>query len=250
MKKPKPLPARISLLDAKPLRARVSLLLLAAALAAATGWYSFKVLRAELHVLEVQAAQARWAAQGTLPSLAEWQQSLAELDAAIDLNPNAAEYHRLRGLLQEWRSYSIANVDVPPEDILTARRLAVIAYRELTRLRPTDALGWSHLARLKMLAGERDTEFKQALSSAIKYGPNQDYIHRTVSFIATQSWTILTNNAALFAEVKAAILRGLEAEGSRREVLAFLNESALLAEFCVNVTSLPTAVQSACEPPQ
>lgn len=225
-----------------------SLLTLLILLLAVTGVHSLGWLLAELKVAQVRSSLALWSEQTQVSSLAAWQQTLDQLEQAIRLNSQSADYYQLQALLQEWRGFAVGGEEITFEDLLTSRRHAVAAYRQSVRLQPSQATGWAHLARMKLQAGEADAEFKQALRLAIAYGRDIEEVNFEVSYIASLGWLTIAADAELQKEVKGALVRSLQSQRAAAS-LAFLREGELLPELCpeFDFSSLPENVEQACK---
>lgn len=206
-------------------------------------------LLADRAMADARAYLDSWAENQAVSSQQDWQQAHDHARRAIALNPRLADYHQQLALLYEWRGFSGTDAGLSDAAILSSRRLAAAAYRNAARLRPAWPQGWSHLARMKALAGELDEEFDDALRSAMALGRNDARVNLELTLVATLAWPYLSGDEALLAQIRAAIARGLSAPGNIRGGLGYLRDANLLDQICpqLALATMSPPVQQACE---
>lgn len=212
--------------------------------------WSLRLLQAELQTLSVRQQLERWSAAGQVSSLNNWEAQQSNLERARSLQPRQEDNHRLNGLLQEWRGHRIANHTNTAEETLTSHRAAVQAYRSAVRQRPALPNAWAHLARLKLLAGEPDAEFRQAVARALALGPHIEEVQLELLYIAALAWATLTRDPAL-AEALPLVLRDALVTGrNTARKLQLLQAGGQLPLLCgeleLTAADMPALLQRSC----
>jgi hypothetical protein len=211
-------------------------------------WLGSRWMLADVSYTRVMSTLDTWRDNGAVTSLEDWELSRLQVDKLIAQQPDDPDFYRLLGLLHEWRSFAVNGEEITFNEILASRRQAVEAYRQAARLRPAQPDGWTHLARLKILSGERDEEFRLALGNAINQGGNESGNIQEVAYITSLSWTTIEEDTALKTLVLDTLARSLQGPGNPRGILNYLDGKASLAALC-EVLDLELAgreVQAAC----
>jgi hypothetical protein len=84
---------------------------------------------------------------------------------------------------------------------------AVTLYHESTRRRPKWPYSWSGLALVKAYRAEFDDVYKEAVAKAVKFGPWEPGVHRTLALAGLTGWARL--DKATRGHIVANIHRGL-----------------------------------------
>ena len=151
-----------------------------------------------------------WNEQGAVTSLDEWEGVNRTLEFSQKLDASEPEYYRLQGLAYDWRGFAIEGEEIAAGDLMAARRNALEAYREMAHNRPADPASWAHLARLKILAGERDEEFRLALGNALVLGENRAAVIEEVAYAVSLGWSAVRDDEELMGLVGERVCPFLE----------------------------------------
>ena len=138
-----------------------------------------------------------WGEQGAVTSLDEWEGVNRTLEFSQRLDASEPEYYRLQGLAYDWRGFAIEGEEIAAGDLMAARRNALGAYREMAHKRPADPAGWAHLARLKIMAGERDDEFTLAIRNALVLGESRPAVLEEVAYAVSLGWSVVRDDEEL-----------------------------------------------------
>jgi len=138
-----------------------------------------------------------WNEQGAVSSLDEWEGVNRTLEFSQRLDASEPEYYRLQGLAYDWRGFAIEGEEIAAGDLMAARRNALGVYREMAYKRPADPAGWAHLARLKIMAGERDDEFRLAVRNALVLGENREAVIEEVAYAVSLGWSAFRDDEEL-----------------------------------------------------
>ena len=220
-------------------------MLLIAALLLGLVTVAMRWVAADVALYNLSSSFKRWSEAREVPSLPVWNETRQELEKALALNRQQAEYWRLGGLLYEWRFF-IADSPLSALQQQEFRQRSIDAYRQAAQLRPAWPDGWATLARQKALATEYDAEFTTAFINAERLGRWQPRIQLDLTEAALVDW------AALTSDVQAVALRNVEQSLSRRVGLAaqldLLRTRQALEFFCarVNEEKLHPKARRAC----
>jgi hypothetical protein len=227
--------------------ASLALILLGFALASLL---AVRFMVGELNSAAVRRTIAGWTAAGTVESTLQWQQASKQLLAARRMQPRHGAHAQLEGLLQEWRAFTATTPALDAETLLLARRAAVSDYREAARLRPSLAEAWAHLARMKLLAGESDAEFRSALRAALRYGSNDPVAALQLLYVGAAAWQDLAGDPELAELWLAQAVFSLRSNDTQLTgKLDLLEQAGLLPLACRHRDfdeHLPAPVQARC----
>lgn len=180
----------------KPMQYSLCLLVLVLGLSSA--WLGARLLLANMHQYRASSFLSDWEQKRQVPSDKAWQVAEDAMTQAIAWYPSAnAAYAEQLGYMWQWRGYS---ANTAPAEKQSSQQNALQAFRQATSVRPSWPYAWSGLAYAKMIAGEYDQEFQQALQQAVHYGPTRIGINRRIAEIGLISWPQLD------AEQRALVL--------------------------------------------
>ena len=203
--------------------------------------YSAKWLAAGYYADKVIEQRDLWESYGDIYFLEEWESALADINTAIALSDNKAEFYRLRGLLYEWRRVA----PYPEDDSLNpmqqlrqtieiqtrARRNALDSYRQSAALRPAWSLVWYKVAYLKGMLDEFDDEFFDAMARAYDYGKNLNFMQANLLENSLRFFDEIQTSDDLRERQVAHLVRSLSS-GNIRANLNMLRRFRLTAEVC------------------
>jgi hypothetical protein len=212
--------------------------------------WSLRHLQAELLTVPVRQHLEQWSAAGEVSSLLDWQILSNNLGHARKLHANLEDNQRLSGLLQEWRGHQIAGHTNSAEEILTARRAAVDSYRQALRLRPSLPNTWAHLARMKLLAGEADDEFRHAVGRTLALGAHVEEVQLELIYISAIAWEALARDPVLAGDLRSVIRGSLARGQNAAHKLQLLQSGGQLAPLCselsIDSADMPALLQRSC----
>lgn len=150
-----------------------------------------RLLMASLQQYRASSFLSDWEHKRQVPSEAAWQVAEQAMRDAQDWYParNGAYAEQL-GYMWQWRAYG---VNPQLDSTLESQQQAIQAFRQASQLRPSWPYAWSGLAYAKLVAGEFDQEFAQAMQQAAHYGPSRIGINRRLAEIGLISWPELTS---------------------------------------------------------
>jgi hypothetical protein len=166
--------------------------LVAYAVIAVCLWGLYKALC--LGVADVVAYKARyqlksWEQAQRLPTTAEADYALEKASSALSWAPNNPEYLDLRAHLLTYKSLVLSNDEtVDPLSVESLTQEALALYQQSTGLRPKWPYSWSRLALVKSYRGEFDQVFAEAVAKAVKYGPWEPGVHKTLLEAGLSGW--------------------------------------------------------------
>ena len=195
---------------------------------------AFRWMLADVNHYSAIAVMDRWNEDGAVGSLAEWEGVRDRLAFSQGLDSGEPDYHRLQALAYDWRGFAVAGEEVSAQELMSSRRATLAAYREMARRRPADPAGWAHVARLKVLAGERDDEFGRALRNALTLGANQPDVLAEVAYTVSLSWNTVSADETLQRLVVVTLAEGLTRRGNS-EIFGYLDGTAVMDEVCLVV---------------
>lgn len=206
-------------------------------------------LKSDRDYLKVLEHLDTWRENEAVASIEEWEEVRLAMEEVIEDTPGEPRNYMLLGLVHEWRGFAIEGEEISFLENMASRQNAVNAYREAARLRPAHAVGWSHLARMKVLSGQQDDEFKSALRNAIQQGQNESGNILEVTYIASMSWGTIEMDPQLRLLVTDTLVRGLEESPSKGGMLNYLGNRNLMGNFCpqINLEKAGERVRLVCE---
>jgi len=206
-----------------------------------------RVLLASLNEYRASRFLADWEAKRQVPSEQAWQVAEDAMSNAIGWYPAAnGAYAEQFGYMWQWRSYSVPATQASSKDY---QQQAIIKFRAASQLRPTWPAAWSGLAYAKLVAGELDQEFGQAMQQAAKFGPSRIGINRRLAEIGLIGWPQLTPELQALTLEQAKRTVGYSA-ASRVELFKLASEvqrSELLCQYLQDGLK-PCASLSAADP--
>ena len=144
-----------------------------AAFAMLSVWYGGRAAWSDASALQSRWLVNEWRdGSGPVFSLALWREAHADLQAALQTEPDNAQLLDDMGFLNAVRAQGLGTPAIGSAEQALQQSLladAVSHYRAATRLRPTFPYTWAYLALAKHLRGERDTEFWLAFDKALQY---------------------------------------------------------------------------------
>lgn len=158
----------------------------AAVWAAAWSWSSFLAA-------DVRSQLNDWQAGSTPFTWTAWHSALADISAALKLQPNAAGFHADAGRLHEWAAWQ------DPDEGEALRRQALAHYRQALRHRPTWGLAWAHLTTNGALIEGLSPDVVRAFLQATALGGRETEIQQRLLWLGFALWDDLS------PEMKAAV---------------------------------------------
>jgi tetratricopeptide (TPR) repeat protein len=153
------------------------LVIFVAVFAALSLWHGTQAARSDASALHARWVVNEWRdGKGPTYTPQLWQETLADLQAALQTAPGNAQLFDDIGFLYAARQQY-------PE--------AIANYRAATTLRPTFPYSWAYLALAKHLQGQQDAEFWRAFDKALQYGTNEAGVQPTLGQIAFAQWPAL-----------------------------------------------------------
>lgn len=194
-----------------------------------------------------QVYQEAWEEDPELLTVENWQAAEADLQAALRLNENEAEYLHKYGLLIDAER-TLIGADITPGQTRQILVNSIEAHRRGVQQRPSSPYGWAHLSRVKALAGQLDAEFDQAMERMDTLGPWEKEIHQLTAYLSQYYWLRFSVTASYYA--KEILQRALSNPGYDSPVLRVLSGSEFLqGQLCpaLDLAILTEAAQTACE---
>ncbi|MFT6916050.1 MAG: hypothetical protein ACJAWL_002367 [Motiliproteus sp.] len=157
-------------------------------------WGLYQALR--MGMADVVAYKARyplktWEQAARLPTMAEADDALEKASGALSWAPKNPEYLDLRAHLLTYKSLLPVNNETQAEHSVRVEPLtreALALYQQSTGLRPKWPYSWSRLALVKSYLGEFDQVFTAAVAKAVKYGPWEPGVHKTLLEAGLSGW--------------------------------------------------------------
>ena len=174
----------------KPMQLGLCLLVLALSLASVL--LGSRLLMAGLHQYRANSFLSDWERKRQGPQDAAWQTAEQAMHQAQKWYPaEHGAYAEQLGYMWQWRAYG-ASPGLASTELY--QQQAIQAFRQASQLRPSWPYAWSGLAYAKLVAGEYDQEFRQAIQQAAHYGPSRIGINRRLAEIGLISWPELTSD--------------------------------------------------------
>lgn len=183
--------------------------------------HSFLEFRADLTSLEADTLIRGWSEEGKPPTLAEWKQAKALLEASLEDSGRAPVFLERLGY---WHSSELAG----EVGVIISPDVAVQYFREALVRRPTSPYTWANLAQAKYQAGQVDAEFYAALQQADRTGPWEPWVRARVVDLGLALWN--EGPPGLRERTVAALERGILRDSA--EMMKLLSKRGRLSQIC------------------
>ena len=178
-----------------------------------------------------------WEKEGRLPTADEADYALDKASSALAWEPGNPELMDLKAhvltytALLHWGDEQFAGIS---DEV-------VQLYQRSTQRRPKWPYTWARLALVKAYRGEFDALYREAVSKAVKFGPWEPGVHKTLAEAGLSGWSQLDRDTKRHHVEN--IHRGLRFEAkaltamvaryqNRDQVCAFLPNDKFTKRFC------------------
>ena len=153
-------------------------------------FYTIPIGIADLHAYSPRQHLEHWQSQGSMPSQAEVTAQLGNIEQALDWQPDNAEFHDIKGLLNYYLAiHSYHDGDQHGYD--SHLQASLQSYRNATQLRPNWPYSWANLALMKAAAATFDDEYRTAIHKATNLGPWENGVNINISEAGLIGWAFL-----------------------------------------------------------
>ncbi|RTE65219.1 hypothetical protein EH243_13330 [Amphritea opalescens] len=188
-------------------------------------FYSVSIGFADLYGYSPRQHLKHWQKTGHTPTPDELEQALSSIHTAISKDPRNAEYRDMQGLLNYYQainSYQQGDQAL----FIEYTQQALASYQQATRLRPNWPYSWANLALMKAMLQQYDSEYAQALTQAMAFGPWENDVNIVVAEAGMLGWFQL--NSQIQDSLIKNIERGIKRNGkSIKQRLSAINKLGL-----------------------
>jgi tetratricopeptide (TPR) repeat protein len=149
-------------------------------------WESQRLIRSDFPLIAVRQQVVGWVAGQEKPaSASEWESARDAIERAVEIAPDSAELHELRGdvyLVGGRRRWF--NADQQQAHF----RQAIASYEKSLKLRPTEPQAWASLAVAHYETHEYGAPLQEAWARALALGPYEGYVRPMLMDLALATW--------------------------------------------------------------
>jgi len=153
--------------------------------------YSIKYMFAAALVVEPRHAMEKWACDGKVDDMEQWQNQKEKLERANNLHVGDAEYVSDLGRIHELKALSVPAWNTEAREM---RGHAVDYYRQATSNSPTWSMAWLNLAQSKILNQETDDEAFKAIRKSFRFGRWQIEVQQRLLYLTIGVWPVLPSD--------------------------------------------------------
>ena len=175
-------------------------------------------LASDLLAAAPETAMQRWSCSGKIDDLSSWETYRVSLTRSLMLDPGNATKTRMLAKMYEWRTFDSAPWD---EKLQNEKETSRSLYRQVTRQRPSWAMGWAELANFKIRNMELDNEAFFALERALVLAPWQKDVQNKVIWLAVGIWDSVPENIKKLTKHNLRMLLNKEITIDKAILMAF-----------------------------
>ena len=162
----------------------------------------------QVSVIQPRQLMMQWLNKKQPFSIKKWRVAVKALEAAVESNPNNAEFYFDLGRLYEWYAYQRP---IWNDDAIKHRTIAIQYYKKSLEYRPTWSSAWVNLAMSKTLNMEFGDEVKTALTNTMKYGVWEEGVFHQVLWLSFANWNGLP--VEIQEQVKSLVKKTVNKKG-------------------------------------
>ncbi len=169
-------------------------------------YYSLRIGIADTQAYKAKYLLEKWEKEHRLPTKEEADDAVEKVTLALEWEPDNTEYMDLKAHVLTYKGLLYWNKGMFTELTDESVRL----YLNTTKRRPKWPYAWARLALVKAYRNEHDKVFFKAIHHAVKYGPWEPGVQKTITEAGLYAWTSLDKQSRI--SVVANIQRGLNFE--------------------------------------